>query len=77
MEIKIIAFGSIADVIGSNEFHVMDVLSKDELIGKLNSQYPKLNGMKYVVAVNRTISNQNDALDEHSEVALIPPFSGG
>lgn len=77
MELKIQVFGNVGDIIGSNELIVKDVSSKDDLVKTLNYQYPKLSGTKYVVAVNRKISSQNDSLDEHSEVALIPPYSGG
>ncbi len=77
MELKIQVFGNLRDIIGSNELVVNDVLSKDELVKMLNTRYAKLSGTKYVVAINRKISVENDSLNEHSEVALIPPYSGG
>jgi molybdopterin synthase sulfur carrier subunit len=77
MELKVLAFGNIVDLFGSKEIKVKDTLSKDDLIKVLCDKYPKLKEMTYVVAINRKISFQNETLDEHSEVAIIPPFSGG
>lgn len=70
-------FGNIAEMVGSSEIKISNVNSKDELIKALNAQFPTLSGTKYVVAVDRKISMQNDVLNEQTEIALIPPYSGG
>jgi sulfur-carrier protein len=77
MEFTILAFGNIADLLGAHEITVRDILSKDDLIRVLNNRYPELNGLKYAIAVNRKISFENEVFDTHTEIALIPPYSGG
>jgi sulfur-carrier protein len=77
MELTVLAFGNIVDLFGSREIKVKDTFSKNDLVRVLNTKFPKLKEMTYVIAVNGTISHGEESLDEHSEVAIIPPFSGG
>ena len=76
MQVNVMVFGQIAEITGSSKFPI-DVADTNELINKLNALYPTLQNSKYAVAVNREIIRDNRKLDEHSEVAILPPFSGG
>jgi len=69
-------FGKLADIAG-NSVSVNDVNDTDSLMTVLEKIYPALAGAKYVVAVNKQVIKGNTSLDKNSEVALLPPFSGG
>ena len=70
-------FGQLVDIIGSNSFKMDDVESTDELIKNIHVKYPALINSKFKVAVNRNIVQSETALQSDSEIALLPPFSGG
>ncbi len=76
MEVNIITFGQLRDLLGDN-FILQDIEDTNSLSDKLKEKFPKLSGMKYVIAVNKKIVNENISLDKDCVVALLPPFSGG
>jgi molybdopterin synthase sulfur carrier subunit len=76
MDLKIIVFGKLADIMGSN-VSVTGIDDTDGLIKCLNDKYTALIGMKYVIAVDKQIVRTNTLINENSTVALLPPFSGG
>ena len=69
-------FGRLADIAG-NAVSVNDVSDTNSLVTVLHKNYPALTETKYVVAVNKQVIKGNTSLDKNSEVALLPPFSGG
>ncbi|WPO81552.1 MoaD/ThiS family protein [Chryseobacterium sp. JJR-5R] len=75
MEIKIIAFGRIAEITGK-EF-IITAPDTDTLKQQLATQFPQLSGMKYAVAVNKKMTDGNTQLNTNDTVALMPPYSGG
>jgi molybdopterin converting factor small subunit len=76
MNIRI--FGPLEDITGSPSVALDSVRDTSELREKLLEAYPALRDRKFVIAVNNRIVQQ-EALDlnDRSEVALLPPFSGG
>ena len=76
MSVKIILFGKLADIAGSS-VSVAKVADTDSLIEALHKDYPALTSVKYVIAVDKQVINENTALNKNSLVALLPPFSGG
>jgi molybdopterin synthase sulfur carrier subunit len=76
MDLKIIVFGKLADIMGNN-ISVTGINDTDALIKELNEKYPSLIGKKYVIAVDKQIVRTNTLINENSTVALLPPFSGG
>jgi molybdopterin converting factor small subunit len=72
----IILFGRLAEIAGSPVF-LDNVTDTDSLIKDLQNTYPALAESKYVIAVNKQVITSNTLLNEKSEVALLPPFSGG
>lgn len=77
IEIKVLAFGKITDIIGTSELKFENIHSSDELLNLLQSQYPKLKDTKFVIAIDKKIIAKNSSLTGKSEIALLPPFSGG
>jgi molybdopterin synthase sulfur carrier subunit len=77
MNVIIKLFGQIVDVVGSNSIQLDNISNTDELIQRLQLKYPALINSKYRVAVNRNIIQSNTALQQDTEIALLPPFSGG
>jgi sulfur-carrier protein len=75
MNIKIIAFGQIAEITGK-EFYI-DVTDTATLRSTLNNEFPDLAGKKYAIAVNKKIITDTVRLAENDTVALMPPYSGG
>ncbi|MCX2481765.1 MoaD/ThiS family protein [Pedobacter sp. MC2016-15] len=77
MNIKILLFGRLTELLGQSVLHMEDVSDTNTLAQRLSSQYPGLAQIKYQVAVNQEIIHGNKALTDGMTVALMPPFSGG
>lgn len=77
MEIKILAFGQIAEITGKSEFKLAGANTAEELNTKLTEIFPELSAMKYSIAVNKKVVKKNIDLNDGDTVALLPPFSGG
>lgn len=76
-EIKIKFFGMIAEIVNADEIMMNDIYNTDELLQKLYIQYPALKNMKFAISLDRQIIHQNTAVHANSELAILPPFSGG
>ena len=78
MILKVKYFGMIAEWIGSSEQSVdCNGSTVRELKEQLESQYPKLSGISYQVAISHKISSNDQVITEQDELALLPPFAGG
>ncbi len=77
MQIKILIFGGLYEVIKESILYVEDVFTTNSLIENLNSKYPGLQDMQYQISVNKNIIYQNTNLKDMDELALLPPFAGG
>jgi len=75
MNIRI--FGPLEDITGSPSVALDGVRDTSELWEKLLEAYPALRDRKFVIAVNNRIVKEALDLNDRSEVALLPPFSGG
>ena len=73
---QILLFGQLVDVAGET-VELDPVNDTDGLVKALHRQHPALANMKYVIAVDKKVITANQALHEKSEIALLPPFSGG
>lgn len=76
-QITVMFFGQLAEITGSNQVVVDDVVDTDTLQTLLHKKHPALKTAKYVVAVNKRLTSQNTGLQTANTVALLPPFSGG
>jgi sulfur-carrier protein len=74
---KVIAFGMIAEKIQKKEMVLDGIPNTDVLIGFLHQQYPELQHLKFSIAINKKQAIGNTMIPIGSEVALLPPFSGG
>lgn len=77
MVIKVMVFGQLVDIISQTELNFNTVKNTEELRKELNNQFPELAHMKFAIAVNKKIVNQNTVLNDKDTVALLPAFSGG
>ncbi|PJB11768.1 MAG: molybdopterin synthase sulfur carrier subunit [Flavobacteriales bacterium CG_4_9_14_3_um_filter_40_17] len=77
MEISILFFGQLAEIIGKPSLSLSNVSNTDDLKAHLQQQFPALEEMTFSIAVNKNIIQQNTHLNAGDEVALLPPFSGG
>lgn len=76
-ELHILVFGQLTDITGSTKIVlplVADVTALKEL---LQSQYPQLGAISYVIAVDKKMSTAGTIINPASTIALLPPFSGG
>lgn len=77
MEVNIIAFGKIADLLPSRAWKMEGISSTSALREKLEKDYPDLKGLPYLIAVDKQIAAGDQPLSPGAEVALLPPYSGG
>ncbi len=77
MRIKILLFGQLKERLGSDFIEVDGAVDSDLLIVKLKSEFPVLSEISFRLAVDKNLVSEKVVLSEKSEVALLPPFSGG
>ncbi len=77
MEVKVIAFGKIADITAARTWMMQVVRSTHELRERLEKIHPELQGMHFLIALDKKIVTADTPLTPGVEVALLPPFSGG
>jgi molybdopterin converting factor small subunit len=53
------------------------IIDTDQLRMELLKKYPLMTDKQFVIAVDKKIVLTNTAIHEKSEIALLPPFSGG
>lgn len=75
--IRIYFFGQLTDVTGVQQVTVPVMPDSAQLEQWLLKQYPGLAAKKYRIAVNNQLITGTTSLTRDSEVALLPPFSGG
>jgi molybdopterin synthase sulfur carrier subunit len=74
---KLLFFGSLADIAGKTQYDLTQVRNTDELKKKIFEKHPELVSHTFLVAVNKKVQHENVTLNINDEVALLPPFSGG
>ena len=77
MEIELISFGKISEVIANQKIVVTEVIDTDSLKSFLEIEFPELKKMKYKLAMNKQLIQQNTAITNNANIAIMPPFSGG
>jgi molybdopterin synthase sulfur carrier subunit len=77
MDIQILLFGSLVDVFDKKQLQLAQVNDTDTLLLALIATYPSIKDAKFVISVDKKITVENTAIDTTSEIALLPPFSGG
>ena len=74
---EIILFGQLSDITGSNRITIEAIKDTDDLEKELRLKYPNFAKAKYAIAVDKKIISKTVPLNTESEIALLPPFSGG
>jgi molybdopterin converting factor subunit 1 len=81
MQLEIKLFGITKDIIGSDALALdwkEEVLTAEDLLQYLKSTYPALEEIpSCLMAVNRNYASLDTVIQDHDEIALIPPVSGG
>jgi len=80
MQIEILLFGILRDVVGENKLskEVVSGITLENLRQDLSVTYPDLRQYQnYSIAVNETYAENTYSIKENDIVALIPPVSGG
>jgi len=75
--LNIMVFGQLEDITGSSVITVDNVSDTEMLLQKLYTQYPSLKEKKFLIAVDKKIINGKTEIGEKTDIALLPPFSGG
>jgi molybdopterin converting factor small subunit len=77
MQVHLTFFGQLADITGRTEMILHDIPDTETLIKTLNEMYPLLSNAKYAIALNKKVIKENIILSGDSNIAFLPPFSGG
>lgn len=77
MEITVLIFGQLAELVGTHELKLNGYDTTNELESDLHQRYPRLSESKYRLAVNKKLVSTTASLAAGDVVALLPPFSGG
>lgn len=80
IELKILAFGIMRDIVGGSTFpcQLQPGTTVAELQQQLETKYPAIKELRsFLVAVNNEYGDPNLVIKVGDEVALIPPVSGG
>lgn len=77
MEVKVLFFGVLAEVTGTNFKNFRDVKSIGDLKLRIQDDFPEVVHYNYRISLNNEIINNDPKLKDGDEVALMPPFAGG
>ncbi|RZJ69567.1 MAG: molybdopterin synthase sulfur carrier subunit, partial [Flavobacterium sp.] len=69
--------GNIAEFITSQRLIIGDIRDTNALKIHLEALFPKLSSIKYKLAVNKYVIQENSQIKDKDSVAIMPPFSGG
>lgn len=70
-------FGPLTDITGSTKVEWEGIPDTDTLRARLEKDFPGLQDRKFLLSVDNKVVRENTPLQSSSEVALLPPFSGG
>jgi molybdopterin synthase sulfur carrier subunit len=77
MQVKVLFFGVLTDVAGTDCKFYEDVYSTGDLLHRIVDDYPEIEHYTYRLSVNSEITGEEQTLSDQDEVALLPPFAGG
>lgn len=77
MQVNVIFFGVLSDVVGQNTLTIQNTDNITDLKSKLITNYPDLKNYTYRMAVNQQIVEDNHRFFNNDTVAIMPPFAGG
>lgn len=77
MKIQLISFGKVAEFLQNQQLTLNGIGDTDQLKSHLEITFPQLAKMKYKLAVNNILVQENKQINSNDTVAIMPPFSGG
>lgn len=77
MKIQLISFGKISEFLHSQQLELEGISDTDQLKAYLESNFIKLAALKYKLALNKILIQENTPLNSGDSIAIMPPFSGG
>jgi molybdopterin synthase sulfur carrier subunit len=77
MQVKVLFFGVLSEVAGTDYRHYSNVASINDLKMKILDEFPEIENYNYRISLNNAIIAGDGILKENDEVALMPPFAGG
>jgi molybdopterin synthase sulfur carrier subunit len=77
MEVKVLFFGVLTEVAGTNCRHYREVGSTGDLKLRIEDDFPEIAHYTFRISLNNEIINDDHPLKNGDEVALMPPFAGG
>jgi molybdopterin converting factor small subunit len=76
-KIKIKLFGNLSELANTQEIWIDLKTTFFELRDELFLEFPLLVNKEFVFAINQKITHENVIINQNTEIALLPPFSGG
>ena len=77
MMVKVLFFGVLAEVTGTNCKHYSDVKSTGDLKLRIQDEFPEVVHYNFRISLNSVLIDNDLLLNDGDEVALMPPFAGG
>jgi sulfur-carrier protein len=77
MQVKVLFFGVLSEVAGTDHRHYNGVGSVNDLRLRIFDEYPEIQHYNYRISLNSTIISDDAILKDNDEIALLPPFAGG
>ncbi len=77
MEVKVLFFGVLTDIAGTNIKTYRDVKSIGDLKLRIQDDFPEVAHYNFRVSLNNVLLENEPELKDGDEVALLPPFAGG
>jgi molybdopterin converting factor small subunit len=77
MQVKVLFFGVLSEVAGTDCRHYSDVKSVNDLRLRILDEFPEIEHYNYRISLNSEIINSDRLLSDTDELALMPPFAGG
>ena len=77
MQVKVLFFGVLAEVTGTNFTYFRNVKSLEELKLRIQNDFQEVVHYNYRFSLNNVLVDNDPLLNDGDEVALLPPFAGG
>jgi molybdopterin synthase sulfur carrier subunit len=77
MQVKVLFFGVLSEVAGTDCRHFSEVKSVNDLRLSILDEFPEIEHYNYRISLNNEIISNDRLLNDKDEVALMPPFAGG
>jgi molybdopterin converting factor small subunit len=77
MQVKVLFFGVLSEVAGTDCKHYIEVKSVYDLKTRILDEFPEIQHYNYRISLNNEIINKDLILNDKDEIALLPPFAGG